>query len=399
MAKKVILSGMRPTGRMHVGHLAGVLTNWVRLQDEYECYYEIADWHALTDDPKKAKEVEANVMGMVRDWLAVGIDPRKAVIFRQSYVPEHAELHLLFSMLVSVPRLLRNPTFKEKLAELRKRKGYTKMVLKVDRLSVEDELEQILRFIREEDERKALRMLQSVLNRVRDEVLERITTEVALDEAAIPAEVSYGLLGYPVLQAADILLYKGEVVPVGADQLPHLELTREIARDFNRTYAPIFPIPEPLLTETPKILGTDGRKMSKSYGNAIFLSDPPEVIERKVRSSITDPMKVRRNDPGRPEVCPIFHMHKVFNAEEAPQIEEDCRAGKLGCVACKGRLARVLIERLTPIRERAESFTDEEILDVIREGSARAKEVAERTMGEVREAVFGREGIGSHTDS
>ncbi len=388
--RKVILSGMRPTGRMHVGHLAGVLTNWVKLQDEYECYYEIADWHALTDDPSKAKEVSQNALNMVRDWLAVGIDPEKAVIFRQSYVPEHAELHLTFSMLVSVPRLLRNPTFKEKLAELRKRKGYTRMVLKVERLGVEDEVEQITKFVREEEESKARRMLESVIGRIKDEVLEKLTSEVSLDEAAIPAEVSYGLLGYPVLQAADILLYKGEVVPIGADQLPHLELTREVARDFNRTYAPIFPIPEPLLTETPKILGTDGRKMSKSYNNAIFLSDPPEVIEKKVRSSITDPMKVRLRDPGRPEVCPIFHMHRVFNPQEAPEIEEACKAGNLGCVACKRRLTEVLIERLTPIRERAASYTDEDVLAVIREGSRKAKEVAERTMEEVREAVFGK---------
>ncbi len=373
---------------MHIGHLAGVLTNWVKLQDEYECYYEIADWHALTDDPTKAREVNSNVLGMVRDWLAVGIDPEKATVFRQSYVPEHTELHLAFSMLVSVPRLLRNPTFKEKLAELRKRKGYTKMQLKVEELEVEKELPQILKFVREEDEEKAERMLSSVINRTKEEVLEKITGEVSLDEAAIPSEVSYGLLGYPVLQAADILLYKGEVVPIGADQLPHLELTREIARDFNRTYAPIFPIPEPLLTETPKILGTDGRKMSKSYNNAIFLSDPPEVIEKKVKSSITDPMKVRRNDPGRPEVCPIFHMHRVFNREEVGEIERACRAGELGCVACKRRLTEVLIERLTPIREKAQSYSDEDVLQVIVEGSKRAKEVAERTMEEVREAIF-----------
>ncbi len=375
---------------MHVGHLAGVLTNWVRLQDEYDCYYEIADWHALTDDPSKAREVSRNALNMVRDWLAVGIDPKKSVIFRQSYVPEHAELHLAFSMLVSVPRLLRNPTFKEKLTELRKKKGYTKMALKVERLKVEDEVEQVLKFVREEEEDKARRMLESVIGRTKEEVLEKITSGVSLDEAAIPSEVSYGLLGYPVLQAADILLYKGEVVPIGADQLPHLELTREIARDFNRTYAPLFPVPEPLLTETPKILGTDGRKMSKSYNNAIFLSDPPEVIEKKVKSSITDPMKVRLRDPGRPEVCPIFHMHRVFNPEEAPEIEDACRSGNLGCVACKRRLTEVLIERLTPIRERAEGYTDEDVLAVIREGSRKAREVAGRTIEEVKEAVFGK---------
>ncbi|NPB02884.1 MAG: tryptophan--tRNA ligase [Thermotogae bacterium] len=389
MARKTILSGMRPTGRMHVGHLAGVLSNWVKLQYEYECLYEIADWHALTDDPYRSKEIDENVLGMVKDWLAVGIDPSKATIFRQSYVPEHAELHLMFSMLVSVPRLLRNPTFKEKLAELRKKKGYTRLAFKMGELDVEKELEGALNFLRSENPAKALRMLQSLISRTKSEVLDRITTETVLDETAIPPEISYGFLGYPVLQAADILLYKGEVVPIGEDQLPHLELTREIARDFNRHYAPIFPVPEPLLTETPRILGTDGRKMSKSYDNAIFLSDPPEVIEKKVKSSITDPMKVRLKDPGRPEICPIFQMHRVFNREEAPVIEEACRAGELGCVACKKRLAEVLKEKLAPIRDRAASYSDDEVSEVIREGSRRAKERAIRTMEEVRGAVFG----------
>ncbi len=374
---------------MHIGHLAGVLTNWVKLQDEYECYYEIADWHALTDNPAKAREVNTNVLGMVRDWLAVGIDPEKATVFRQSYVPEHAELHLAFSMLVSVPRLLRNPTFKEKLSEIRKRKGMTRMTLKVGRLQVEEELEQALRFLREEEVVKAERMLHSLINRAKEEVMERLAEDASVEGSAIPPEISYGLFGYPVLQAADILLYKGEIVPIGEDQLPHLELTREIARDFNRIYAPVFPIPEPLLTETPKILGTDGRKMSKSYNNAIFLSDPPHVVEEKIKKSVTDPMKVRRNDPGRPEICPIFHMHAFFNGDEAEGIERECRAGKLGCVACKGRLVEVVTEKLAPIRERAEGYTDGEVWEIVEEGSKRAKEVAERTMAEVKEAVFG----------
>lgn len=378
---------MRPTGRMHIGHLKGVLENWVSLQDDYNCYFEIADWHALTDDPTINKGVQKNVIDMVKDWLAVGIDPEKSVIFRQSLVPQHAELHLVLSMLVSVNRLLRNPTFKEKVADIRKKKSETKISLNLEGLRVENEIESIVDYLRSENADEANRMLKSVIERIKEEVMERISV-VDTYESYIPPEISYGLLGYPVLQAADILLYKGEVVPVGEDQVPHLELTREIARDFNRIYGDIFPIPEPLLTSIPKILGIDGRKMSKSYNNAIFISDSPETIKNKVHKSITDPMKIRKNDPGRPEICPVFYMHKAFNVEGYMQIEEDCRKGTLGCVECKRRISEIMIESLEGFRRKAESLKDDVVVEIIREGSEKAREKAENTMSEVRKCIW-----------
>lgn len=384
---KVVLSGMRPTGRMHVGHLKGVLENWVKLQENYKCYFEVADWHALTDEPTRNREILRNTLDMVKDWLAVGIDPKRSVIFRQSLVPQHAEIHLVFSMLVSVNRLLRNPTFKEKVSELRKKKSEIKLSLNLENLSVESEVGGIVEFIKGEDKEKGEKFLRGVIGRIKEEVLERLSF-LDFDDSLIPSEISYGFLGYPVLQAADILIYKGDLVPVGEDQLPHLELSREIARDFNRIYGEVFPIPEPLLTEIPKILGTDGRKMSKSYNNAIFISDTPEEITQKVKKSITDPMKIRKGDPGRPEICPIFYLHKAFNSDESYEIEENCRKGVLGCVDCKNRIAGKLISALEPYREKAEELSDDLIMDVIREGSRVARERAEETVEEVRRVLW-----------
>ena len=384
---KVVLSGMRPTGRMHVGHLKGVLENWVKLQENYKCYFEVADWHALTDEPTRNREVLRNTLDMVKDWLAVGIDPKRSVIFRQSLVPQHAEIHLIFSMLVSVNRLLRNPTFKEKVSELRKKKSEIKLSLNLENLSVEGEVGGIVEFIKREDKEKGEKFLRGVIGRIKEEVLERLSF-LDFDDSLIPSEISYGFLGYPVLQAADILIYKGELVPVGEDQLPHLELSREIARDFNRIYGEVFPIPEPLLTEIPKILGIDGRKMSKSYNNAIFISDTPEEITQKVKKSITDPMKIRKGDPGRPEICPIFYLHKAFNPDESYEIEENCRKGVLGCVDCKNRIAGKLISALEPYREKAKELSDDLIMDVIREGSRVARERAEETVEEVRRVIW-----------
>ncbi len=384
---KVVLSGMRPTGRMHVGHLKGVLENWVKLQENYKCYFEVADWHALTDEPTRNREVLRNTLDMVKDWLAVGIDPKRSVIFRQSLVPQHAEIHLIFSMLVSVNRLLRNPTFKEKVSELRKKKSEIKLSLNLENLSVEGEVGGIVEFIKGEDKEKGEKFLRGVIGRIKEEVLERLSF-LDFDDSLVPSEISYGFLGYPVLQAADILIYKGELVPVGEDQLPHLELSREIARDFNRIYGEVFPIPEPLLTEIPKILGIDGRKMSKSYNNAIFISDTPEEITQKVKKSITDPMKIRKGDPGRPEICPIFYLHKAFNPDESYEIEENCRKGVLGCVDCKNRIAGKLISALEPYREKAEELSDDLIMDVIREGSRVARERAEETVEEVRRVLW-----------
>jgi tryptophanyl-tRNA synthetase len=385
---KVVLSGMRPTGRMHVGHLKGVLENWVKLQENYKCYFEVADWHALTDEPTRNREVLRNTLDMVKDWLAIGIDPKRSVIFRQSLVPQHAEIHLIFSMLVSVNRLLRNPTFKEKVSEIRKKKSEIKLSLNLENLSVEGEVGGIVEFIKGEDKEKGEKFLRGVIGRIKDEVLERLSF-LDFDESLVPSEISYGFLGYPVLQAADILIYKGELVPVGEDQLPHLELSREIARDFNRIYGEVFPIPEPLLTEIPKILGIDGRKMSKSYNNAIFISDTPEEITQKVKKSITDPMKIRKGDPGRPEICPIFYLHKAFNPDESYEIEENCRKGVLGCVDCKNRIAGKLISALEPYREKAKELSDDLIMDVIREGSRVARERAEETVEEVRRVLWG----------
>ncbi len=384
---KVVLSGMRPTGRMHVGHLKGVLENWVKLQENYKCYFEVADWHALTDEPTRNREILRNTLDMVKDWLAVGIDPQKSVIFRQSLVPQHAEIHLIFSMLVSVNRLLRNPTFKEKVSELRKKKSEIKLSLNLENLSVEGEVGGIVEFIKGENKEKGEKFLRGVIGRIKEEVLERLSF-LDFDDSLVPSEISYGFLGYPVLQAADILIYKGELVPVGEDQLPHLELSREIARDFNRIYGEVFPIPEPLLTEIPKILGIDGRKMSKSYNNAIFISDTPEEITQKVKKSITDPMKIRKGDPGRPEICPIFYLHKAFNPDESYEIEENCRKGVLGCVDCKNRIAGKLISALEPYREKAEELSDDLIMDVIREGSRVARERAEETVDEVRRVLW-----------
>jgi tryptophanyl-tRNA synthetase len=384
---KVVLSGMRPTGRMHVGHLKGVLENWVKLQENYKCYFEVADWHALTDEPTRNREILRNTLDMVKDWLAVGIDPQKSVIFRQSLVPQHAEIHLIFSMLVSVNRLLRNPTFKEKVSELRKKKSEIKLSLNLENLSVEGEVGGIVEFIKGEDKEKGEKFLRGVIGRIKEEVLERLSF-LDFDDSLVPSEISYGFLGYPVLQAADILIYKGELVPVGEDQLPHLELSREIARDFNRIYGEVFPIPEPLLTEIPKILGIDGRKMSKSYNNAIFISDTPEEITQKVKKSITDPMKIRKGDPGRPEICPIFYLHKAFNLDESYEIEENCRKGVLGCVDCKNRIAGKLISALEPYREKAKELSDDLIMDVIREGSRVARERAEETVEEVRRVLW-----------
>jgi tryptophanyl-tRNA synthetase len=384
---KVVLSGMRPTGRMHVGHLKGVLENWVNLQENYKCYFEVADWHALTDEPTRNREILRNTLDMVKDWIAVGIDPKRSVIFRQSLVPQHAEIHLIFSMLVSVNRLLRNPTFKEKVSELRKKKSEIKLSLNLENLSVEGEVGGIVEFIKGEDKEKGEKFLRGVIGRIKEEVLERLSF-LDFDDSLIPSEISYGFLGYPVLQAADILIYKGELVPVGEDQLPHLELSREIARDFNRIYGEVFPIPEPLLTEIPKILGIDGRKMSKSYNNAIFISDTPEEITQKVKKSITDPMKIRKGDPGRPEICPIFYLHKAFNSDESYEIEENCRKGVLGCVDCKNRIAGKLISALEPYREKAEKLSDDLIMDVIIEGSRVARERAEETVEEVRRVLW-----------
>ncbi len=323
MTKKRILSGMRPTGRLHIGHLVGALENWVALQDTYENYHLIADYHALTTNPD-SRGIEEHSLDMLVDWLAAGIDPAKSPVFRQSQIKEHTELHLLFSMLITSARLERNPTVKDQ---------------------------------------------------VRDLHIENI---------------SYGHLGYPVLQAADILLYKGEVVPVGEDQVPHVEITREIARRFNTQYGRVFPEPEAKLTKFARLPGLDGSmKMSKSAGNTILLSDSPEEIAKRVKTAVTDPEKKRRGDPGRPEICLIFTYHQKFNAAETPSIDADCRTGALGCVDCKLRVAERIAAHLAPIRLRRAHFEahPEEVKQVLHAGEAKAKLVATETMREVHASM------------
>src|SRR5207245_714656 len=319
--KERVLSGMRPTGKLHLGNYLGALDNWVRMQDGYDCFYSVANWHARTTGAEHAAEIPGNTIEMAADWLGAGLDPERSTLFIQSLVPEHAELHLLFSMVTPLGWLERVPTYKEM----------------VEQLGLESP--------------------------------------------------SYGLLGYPLLQAADILMYKPRWVPVGIDQVPHVELTREVARRFNHTFGAVFPEPEAKLTEIPKGPGTDGRKMSKSFDNAIYLSDPPEVVTAKVRPMVTDPARRRRSDPGNPDVCPVFDLHKIFTpAADREWAATGCRPAGIGCLDCKGRLLEYMLPRLAPIRERRQQVADKpkELVEILREGSRRAREVAKRTMDDVR---------------
>lgn len=338
MKKGRILSGNRPTGRLHLGHLKGVLETWASLQDDYECIWEIADWHALTTGYAKTAELQSHIREMVIDWISAGIDPNRSVIFRQSDVKEHAELHLLLSMIASVGRLERNPTYKEQIQELN-----------------------------------------------------------------LGDSVTLGLLSYPVLQAADILIYKADTVPVGEDQLPHLEFTREMARRFNYLYANIaedasedeeakgvFPVPKALLSKVSRLPGLDRRKMSKSYGNAIFLADTPDEIATKVKTMITDPQRIKLKDPGDPEVCTVYDFHKVFSTGEL--VEEcgaQCRAAGIGCSKCKSHLAESLVIALEPMRlKRQELEQSPELVDeILEKGREEATRIARQTMAEVREAM------------
>jgi tryptophanyl-tRNA synthetase len=319
-----VLSGMRPTGRLHLGNYLGALDNWVRLQESHDCFFFVANWHALTTGADDVRDIPANTVEMIADWLGAGLDPTRCTIFVQSWVPEHAELHLLFSMITPLGWLERVPTYKEM----------------VDQLGIESP--------------------------------------------------SYGLLGYPLLQAADILMYKPRWVPVGIDQVPHVELTREVARRFNHSFGEVFPEPQAKLTEIPKVPGTDGRKMSKSYGNAIYLSDPAEVITEKIRPMMTDPARKRRSDPGNPDVCPVFDLHRIFTPPaDREWAATGCRTTGIGCLDCKAKLLEHLQPALAPIRERRQAFAEkpDRIVDILREGSARARQVARTTMEDVHRVV------------
>jgi len=324
MAKPRILSGMRPTGPLHIGHLFGALDNWRTLQDHYECYYMVADWHALMSEYKDPSRIRQYARDNVADWIACGLDPERSTIFVQSDVPEHTELHMILSAVTPIAWLERCPTYKEQLQEL-----------------------------------------------------------------AAKEVNNYAFLGYPVLQAADILMYKANAVPVGEDQLPHLELTREICRRFNSLYGEVFPEPEAKLTSTPRILGTDGRKMSKSYGNFIALSDEPDEIRRKVWEMFTDPQRIRRTDPGRPEICNVHAYWQLFDQERAKLVADQCRRAEIGCTDNKRTLAEVIVAKLDPIRsKRKEILSDPATLDeLLRRGADKARAFAAATMRDVRQAM------------
>ena len=325
MPKPRILSGMRPTGALHLGNLMGALDNWVRLQDSHDCFYTIVDWHSLTTDYADPGPVRQNVLEVATDWLAAGLDPARSVLFVQSQVPEHAELHLLLSMITPVPWLERVPTYKEQQEQLQEKDLST-----------------------------------------------------------------YGFLGYPLLQTADIVIYKADAVPVGEDQAAHVELTREVVRRFNHLYRPVFPEPKTLHTEAKRIPGTDGRKMSKSYGNAIFMKDPPQVVRQKLKPMVTDPARKRRTDPGDPDVCPVFDLHKVFSPPASQEwAAAGCRSAGIGCLDCKARLADHMLERLAEVHARRPEFESrpDTVWDVLRDGNKRARAVAQATMSEVREAM------------
>lgn len=326
MAHVRVLSGMRPTGKLHFGHFHGVLANWVRLQEEFECFFFVADWHALTTDYANPSGIKDNIREMVLDWLSVGIDPTKATIFRQSTIKEHAELHVLLSMITPLPWLERNPTYKEQIEAMKEKDLLT-----------------------------------------------------------------FGFLGYPVLQTADIIIYKANKVPVGIDQAPHLELSREITRRFNHFYGEVFPEPETLLTAIPKVLGTDGRKMSKSYNNAIFLSDPPAEVEKKILTMMTDTARKKRTDVGNPDVCPLFMtFHNLYsNQETINWVREGCTKALIGCIECKKSVIPKVLATLEPIQKRRKELEahPEKVASILEEGAKKAASVAQETMRHVREAM------------
>lgn len=327
--KKRVVSGMRTTGKLHLGNYVGALANWVKMQDQYDCSFFLADWHALTTDYADTSKVKENSLEVTLDWLAAGLDPEKCLIFAQSHVPQHAELHLLFSMVTPLGWLERVPTYKEQ----------------------------------------------------RENIADKDLS-------------TYGFLGYPVLQAADILVHKGEVVPVGEDQVAHVELTREISRRFNQFYElkgkPVFPEPQVLLTPTPKLPGTDGRKMSKSYGNTVMLTDPEPVVRQKLKTMKTDPARIKRTDPGDPDKCPVGDLHKIFSSQETmAKVYDGCRSAGIGCIECKGWAADALVEILNPMQERRKKYEENPRLawDILEAGSAKARAVAGATMNEVRQAM------------
>ncbi|NWF98499.1 MAG: tryptophan--tRNA ligase [Nitrospirae bacterium] len=325
MSKEIVLSGMQSSGRLHLGNLIGALSNWVKLQDKYDCYYFVADWHSLTTGYADTSFIKDSTKDLLINFLAAGLDPDKCTIFIQSRIIEHAELHLLLSMITPLGWLERVPTYKEKQNELKDKDLNT-----------------------------------------------------------------YGFLGYPLLQTADIIIYRAKYVPVGIDQVPHLEISREIARRFNFLYKEIFPEPEALLTEFPKVVGVDGRKMSKSYDNAIYLSDDPKTVEHKIKTMVTDPARVKKTDPGNPELSPVYQLHKIFSSkEEQEEVAVGCRTASIGCIDCKKILIKNVFKVMEPIWIRRNKLLNnpELLYSVVEKGNERARKTANETMKLVREAM------------
>lgn len=326
--KKIVFSAMRPTGKLHLGHWVGALENWLNLQEQYPCIFAIVDWHALMGEYEQSQGISENIIDMAIDWIACGIDPNKSVLFVQSHVPEHLELAMILSCLTPLGWLERNPTYKEQLREI------------------------------------TTRDLQT-----------------------------YAFLGYPVLQAADILLYKANAVPIGEDQLPHIELTREIARRFNHIYkTDFFADCEAILTQTPRLLGVDGRKMSKSYQNAVNLSDPPEQLQKKIQGMFTDPRRIKLSDPGHPAQCNVYSYYQVFSPKKADEVYQWCTQAQKGCTECKKILAGEITNKLAEIQEKRRILAQhkERVKEILDAGRKRAQRIAHETMGQVREIVFGK---------
>jgi tryptophanyl-tRNA synthetase len=385
-----IVSGMRPTGKLHLGHYFGVIKNWLKLQDNNECFFFVADWHALTNKYKETSDLKQNIYDLVIDWLSCGINPDKSTIFVQSGVKEHSELALLFGMITPKSWLELNPSYKDLKFNLIFQ--YIRDFLFGKNIKIDqDKLHEIVykAFYHKKDiDYEGLKEDLTDL-KIKQEIVNEIVHNIK--EGDIGKDIdTFGFFGYPILMAADILIYNADAVPVGEDQLPHIEITREIARRFNNLYSPIFKEPQALLTESSKLLGTDGRKMSKSYNNTIALSEPRETLEKKVLSMKTDPQRLKKTDPGRPEICNVFSYHKYFtDLQEVDKIQVRCRNAEIGCVECKRILFENIDKFLSPIREKRKEYEENigYVGKIIITGTQKAKEAAKENMKNVRNAM------------
>jgi tryptophanyl-tRNA synthetase len=385
-----IVSGMRPTGKLHLGHYFGVIKNWLKLQDSNECFFFVADWHALTNKYKETSDLKQNIYDLVIDWLSCGINPEKSTIFVQSGVKEHSELALLFGMITPKSWLELNPSYKDLKFNLifqYIRDFLFGKNIKIDQDKLHEIVYKAFYHKKDIDFERLTKDLTDL--KIKQEIVNEIVHNIK--EGDIGKDIdTFGFFGYPILMAADILIYNADAVPVGEDQLPHIEITREIARRFNNLYSPIFKEPQALLTESSKLLGTDGRKMSKSYNNTIALSEPRETLEKKVLSMKTDPQRLKKTDPGRPEICNVFSYHKYFtDLQEVDKIQAKCRNAEIGCVECKRILFENIDKFLSPIREKRKEYEENigYVEKIIIAGTQKAKEAAKENMKNVRNAI------------